>query len=85
MSNDYLKIPESVLSNSNICATSKILYGYISLLCHQNGYCYATNSFLGKTLKVTPRTITRLIRELKDANLITISYTEDRVRRLYLV
>ncbi len=59
--------------------------GYISLLCHQNGYCYATNSFLGKTLKVTPRTITRLIRELKDANLITISYTEDRIRRIYLV
>lgn len=43
MSNDYLKIPESVLSNKNICATSKILYGYISLLCHQNGYWYSTN------------------------------------------
>lgn len=85
MSHDYLKIPESVLSSKKICATSKILYGYISLLCHQNGYCYATNSFLGKTLKVTPRTITRLVRELKDANLITISYTEDHVRRIYLV
>ena len=85
MNNEYLKIPESVLNKSNICATSKILYGYISLLCHQNGYCYATNSFLGKTLKVTPRTITRLIREMKDANLITISYTEDHVRRIYLV
>ena len=85
MSNDYLKIPDFVLCNSNICATSKILYGYISLLCHQNGYCYATNSFLGKTLKVTSRTITRLIRELKDAKLITISYTDDHVRRIYLV
>ena len=85
MSNDYLKIPDFVLSSKKICATSKILYGYISLLCHQNGYCYATNSFLGKTLKVTPRTITRLVRELKDANLITISYTEDHVRRIYLV
>ena len=85
MSNDYLKIPDFVLSSKKICATSKILYGYISLLCHQNGYCYATNSFLGKTLKVTPRTITRLIREMKDANLITISYTEDHVRRIYLV
>ena len=85
MNNEYLKIPESVLNKSNICASSKTLYGYISLLCHQNGFCYATNSFLGKTLNVTPRTITRLIKELKDAKLITISYTEDRVRRLYLV
>ena len=85
MNNEYLKIPESVLCKSNICQTSKILYGYISLLCHQNGFCYATNSFLGKTLSVTTRTITRLIKELKDANLITISYTEDRVRRIYLV
>ena len=85
MSNDYLKIPDFVLTSKKICATSKILYGYISLLCHQNGYCYATNNFLGKTLRVTPRTITRLIRELKDAKLITISYTEDHVRRLYLV
>lgn len=85
MNNDYLKIPESVLGKSNICASSKILYGYISLLCHQNGFCYATNGFLGKTLNVTPRTITRLVKELKDANLITISYTDDRVRRIYLV
>ena len=85
MNNEYLKIPESVLNKSNICASSKILYCYISLLCHQNCFCYATNSFLGKTLNVTPRTITRLIKELKDAKLITISYTEDRVRRLYLV
>ena len=85
MNCDYLKIPDFVISNRNVCASSKILYGYIYLLCHQNGYCYATNSFLGKTLRVTPRTITRLIRELKDAKLITISYTEDHVRRLYLV
>ena len=85
MSNEYLKLPDFVLSNSNIWATSKILYGYISLLCYQNGFCYATNSFLGKTLRVTPRTITRLIRELKDAKLITISYTDDHVGRIYLV
>lgn len=85
MNNEYLIIPESVLMNRNISSASKILYGYISLLCHQNGFCYATNSFLGKTLKVTPRTITRLIRELKDANLVTISYTDTHVRRLYLV
>ena len=32
MSNDYLKIPDFVLSSKKICATSKILYGYISLL-----------------------------------------------------
>ena len=85
MVNGYLKIPDFVLINTNVCASSKILYGYISLLCHQNGYCYATNSFLGKTLRVTTRTITRLIKELKDAKLITISYTDDHIRRLYLV
>ena len=39
------------------------MYGEISLLCYTNGYCYATNKFFSNLLNVTPRTITRLIKE----------------------
>lgn len=85
MNNKYLKIPKIIVDSKKICSSSKILYGYILLLCHQNGYCYATNKFLAKTLNVTSRTITRLIKELKDSNFIKISYTENNIRKIYLV
>lgn len=85
MNNEYSKIPNSVRYNQSICSNAKLLYSDILLLCHQNGYCYASNKFLGKGLGVTPRTITRLIKELKDANLISISYTDEHIRRIYLV
>ena len=85
MNNEYCKIPKLVKSNKHICSNAKLLYGDISLLCHKNGYCYATNKFLSNSLGLTPRTITRLIKELKDENLISISYTDNNVRKIYLV
>ena len=75
MNNEYCKIPKLVKSNKHICSNAKLLYGDILLLCHKNGY----------SLGLTPRTITRLIKELKDENLISISYTDDNVRKIYLV
>lgn len=85
MNNAYCKIPIIVKRNKHICSNAKLLYGDILLLCHQNGYCYASNKFLANNLGLSSRTITRLIKELNDENLIHISYSEEHIRRIYLV
>lgn len=85
MNNDYCKIPSWIKNNKHLCSNAKLLYGDILLLCHQKGYCYATNNFLAKSLNLTARTITRLIRQLKDENIINISYSKDGMRRIYLI
>lgn len=81
----YSKIPSKVKYNNSICSNSKLLYGEILLLCHTNGYCHATNSFLGKLLNVTSRTITRLIKELSEAGLIRIEYSNQGFRKIYII
>ena len=85
MNNEYCKIPNLVKNNKHICSNAKLLYGDILLLCHQSGYCYASNKFLANNLGLSSRTITRLIKELNDENLIHISYSEEHIRRIYLV
>lgn len=85
MQETYSKIPSKVKYNNLICPNAKLLYGEISLLCYTNGYCYATNKFLGNLLNVTSRTITRLIKELIDSNLIKIEYSNEGIRKIFII
>lgn len=56
----------------NICANAKLLYGVIIVLFYIRNYCFADNTYLVETLNTTRRTITRLIKELKDNDYIYI-------------
>lgn len=84
MDEKYLKIPDDVINNKTICLRSKMLYGIISLMCYQYGYCYATNKFFSEKLNVTTRTISRLINELKNSNYIIIKYEDSYIRKIYI-
>lgn len=70
--NKYVKIPVSVLTDKNICANAKLLYGVIIVLSYIRNYCFADNTYLAETLNTTRRTITRLIKELKNNDYIYI-------------
>lgn len=85
MLDTYCKIPRKVLNNRRLCSNAKLLYGDLVLLCHNNGYCYATNKFLAYNLKVSSRTITRLLKKLKDEELIEIKYDSNSVRNIYIL
>lgn len=81
----YCKIPRKVLNNHKLCSNAKLLYGDLILLCHNNGYCYATNKFLAHNLKVSARTISRLLKILKEEKLIKIKYDSSGVRNIYML
>lgn len=79
----YIKIPDSVL-NKNISANAKILYSKLLLLSHKKGFCFASNKYLAELLRLSTRTITKLISELKNENLITTLYDEVHNRQIFI-
>ena len=81
--NKYAKIPVSVLMDKSICANAKLLYGVIIVLSYIRNYCFADNTYLAETLNTTRRTITRLIKELKDNDYIYI-VNEKHKRKIYI-
>ena len=78
----YSKIPRYVIE-SKLCSNAKLLYGEISLLCHKEGFCYANNKYLSKQLKVSERTVTKLLGALEKAKFITLEYCKNK-RKIYL-
>ena len=82
MYDKYSKIPRYIIE-SKLCSNAKLLYGEISLLCYKEGFCYANNQYFSKILKVTERTITRILRELEEANFIRLEYCRNK-RKIYV-
>lgn len=80
----YIKMSDSLLYNDNLCINAKILYSKLVLLSHKDGFCFASNKYLSNQVKVTPRTITRLLKELIGQDLIHINYTEHRKRQIFI-
>lgn len=67
----YINIPSKVLHNKNLKPNSKILYGEIARLSKKDGYCYASNKYLGELLNINEKSVSRLLKELKDGKYIS--------------
>ena len=81
--NKYVKIPVRVLMDKSICANAKLLYGVVIVLSYIKNYFFADNTYLAETLNTTRRTITRLIKELKDNDYIYI-VNDKHKRKIYI-
>lgn len=62
----------SILKDTRLNSTDKLVYGLIGVLSNQKGYCYATNEYIAKQLNLSKRTITDDIKKLKKANYIRV-------------
>ena len=80
----FAVIPATVLFNNSLKPNEKLLYALITALSNKEGYCYASNKYLGELLNVTPRTITRLISVLINENLIMTNYNEVHDRQIFI-
>lgn len=79
MESKYIYIPYKIMSDKKISNFSKILFGTLYGLSRQEGYCWATNSFLGKLLCKSNRTITKSIAELFKNNYIYVDYKDAKM------
>ncbi len=64
----YKIIPDYVMFDKELLDIPKsiLLYGEISALCNNKGYCWASNAYFAEKLKTTERTIIRYINKLVD-------------------
>lgn len=66
----YAIIPANVRYDENLKDKAKLLYGEITALCNERGYCWATNEYFARLYKVNKTTISKLIKNLIDRGYI---------------
>lgn len=63
--NYYAVIPADVRYDQELNANAKLLYGELTSLCNQQGYCWAKNDYFAQLYGLSERTISRLISQLE--------------------
>ena len=73
----YAVIPATVRYDSSVVPSAKLLYGEITALCNEKGYCWATNDYFSRLYSVSKRTISTWIKSLCDAGYISAEFVLD--------
>ena len=84
----YAVIPATVRYDTTLSANTKLLYGEITSLCNEKGYCYATNNYFADLYGVSKISISRWIKQLIDQGYIVskVEYAKKtkEIKRRYL-
>ena len=68
----YAVIPANVRYDTNITNLAKLLYGEITSLCNEKGFCWATNKYFAELYSVSVTTISKSINQLKENGYIEV-------------
>jgi len=79
----YRSIPEYICQ-LDIPFAAMLLYGKISALANQRGYCWATNEFLAESLRCSDRYVKKLLSILDDNGLVVIEIEDHYRRKIWL-
>ena len=60
----YAVIPSHVRYDKDLCPNAKLLYGEITALSNEKGYCWATNNYFAELYGVTKASISAWIKQL---------------------
>ena len=84
--NYYAIIPADVRYDKTIPANAKLLYGEITALCNQEGYCWASNGYFAELYDVSETSISKWISALAKAGYIYIESNKEKgnARLIYL-
>jgi hypothetical protein len=71
----YAIIPSNVRYNENLPPNAKLLYGEITALCNQKGYCWSSNKYFADLYNVSKQTISVWISKLRKEGFIFTEFT----------
>jgi hypothetical protein len=68
----YAVIPASVRYDKRLIPNAKLLYGEITALSNETGYCWATNNYFSELYRVSKKSISLWVKSLADCGYIKI-------------
>lgn len=77
-----LQVSETVRLDERLSNNERMLLADIVDLVKKKGYCYATNEYLAKLHHVSPRTITRWLRKLRELLYISIEIIKTEKKQI---
>lgn len=86
----FAVIPANVRYDKDLSANAKLLYGEITALANEKGYCYAQNAYFAELYDVSKTTISRWIKQLTEKGYLSPCVVRDEntqeviERRLYI-
>ncbi len=80
----YAIIPAFVRYDEDLPPAAKLLYGEITALCNEKGYCWAGNKYFADLYKCEIRSITRWINILIDKEYLKMTIEKGNIRKLFL-
>lgn len=86
----YAVIPASVRYDKELPANAKLLYGEITALCNEKGYCWSTNQYFADLYGVSIRSVQTWIRALESKGYIHVELENAKgqvntQRKIYLM
>lgn len=67
-------IPASIRYDQELSSNAKLLYGEITALCNERGFCWATNEYFANLYGVSKKSITRWIASLVDRGYLELAF-----------
>lgn len=86
----YAIIPANVRYDKELKPNAKLLYGEITALANEKGYCWATNGYFAELYGVSPETISRWVSQLNKKGYVKVEVIRNEYnkqieeRRIYI-